>query len=66
MMEHKEVALIKLEEAKQHVAHLEEKIALYQAILEKNSPDTTNPVNWGNIQHMHCDVFYGRSVRKEL
>src|ERR1700730_1600282 len=45
MMEHKEAALVKLEEAKQHVAHLEQKTALYQAILEHRSPDTTNPGN---------------------
>ncbi|CAG7658292.1 MerR family transcriptional regulator [Paenibacillus allorhizosphaerae] len=64
MMEHKEAALVKLEEAKQHVAHLEQKIALYQAILEHRSPDTTNPSNWDKIQHMHCDVFYSPSVRK--
>ncbi|WP_433939881.1 MerR family transcriptional regulator [Paenibacillus lautus] len=64
MMEHKEAALAKLEEAKQHVAHLEEKTALYQAILEKRSPDTMNPAHWGRIQHMHGDVFYSRSARK--
>lgn len=38
------MALVKLEEAKQHVAHLEQKTALYQAILEHRSPDTTNPL----------------------
>jgi DNA-binding transcriptional MerR regulator len=64
MMEHKEEALVKLEEAKQHVAHLEQKIDLYQAILENRSPDTTNPGSWDKIQHMHCDVFYTPSVRK--
>lgn len=63
MMEHKEAALAKLEEAKQHVAHLEEKTALYQAILENRSPDTMNPAHWGRIQHMHGDVFYSSSVR---
>ena len=63
MMEHKEAALVKLEEAKQHVAHLEQKTTLYQAILEHRSPDTTNPGNWDKIQHMHSDVFYPLSVR---
>ncbi|MCM3633498.1 MerR family transcriptional regulator [Paenibacillus camelliae] len=61
MMEHKEAALAKLEEAKRHVEHLEEKTALYQAILEHRSPDTTNPANWDRIQHMHGDVFYKAS-----
>lgn len=64
MMEHKEAARAKLEEAKRHVAHLEEKTDLYQAILERRSPDTTNPGNWGRIQHMHSDVFYSPLVRK--
>ncbi|CQR58016.1 MerR family transcriptional regulator [Paenibacillus riograndensis] len=64
MMEHKEAALVKLEEAKRHVAHLEQKTALYQAILEHRSPDTANPVNWDKIQHMHADVFYSPSVLK--
>jgi len=64
MMEHKEAALVKLEEAKRHIAHLEEKTALYQAILEHRSPDTTNPANWDRIQHMHGDVFYSPSARK--
>lgn len=64
MMKHKEAALIKLEEAKQHVAHLEQKTVLYQAILEHRSPDTTNPGNWDKIKHMHADVFYSPSVMK--
>ncbi len=64
MMEHKEAALARLEEAKLHVAHLEEKTALYQDILENRSPDTTNPANWERIQYMHGDVFYSRSARK--
>ena len=64
MMEHKEAALAKLEEAKRHVAHLEEKTALYQAILEHRSPDTMNPGNWDRMQYMHSDVFYSPSVRK--
>ena len=65
MMEHKEDALAKLEEAKQHVAHLEEKTALYQDILENRSPDTTNPAHWDRIQHMHGDVFYSRSAARK-
>jgi DNA-binding transcriptional MerR regulator len=64
MMEHKEAALAELEEAKRHVAHLEEKITLYQAILEHRIPDTTNPGNWEKLRHMHCDVFYSPPVRK--
>lgn len=64
MMEHKEAALVKLEEAKRHVAHLEEKTALYQAILEHRSPDTTNPANWDRIRHMHAEVFYSSSEGK--
>ncbi|AIQ58543.1 MerR family transcriptional regulator [Paenibacillus borealis] len=64
IMEHKEAALIKLEEAKRHVAHLEQKTALYQDILAHRSPDTTNPGNWAEIQHMHADVFYSASARK--
>ncbi|MGN7938233.1 MerR family transcriptional regulator [Virgibacillus sp. 6R] len=63
MMEHKEAALVKLEEAKQHIAHLEQKTILYQDILENRSPDTTNPSNWEKIQHMHSDVFYSPSMR---
>jgi hypothetical protein len=64
MMEHKEAALVQLEEAKRHIAHLEQKTALYQAILDQRTPDTTNPGNWDKIQHMHADVFYSPSVRK--
>lgn len=64
MMEHKDVALAKLEEAKRHVAHLEEKTDLYQAILEHRSPDTTNPANWDRIRHMHSDVFYSPTAGK--
>lgn len=58
MKEHKETALARLEEAKRHIAHLEQKTALYQAILEHRMPDTTNPANWNDIRHMHSDVFY--------
>lgn len=58
MKEHREAAIVQLEEAKRRVAHLEEKTALYQAILEHRSPDTTNPGNWEKLRHMHCDVFY--------
>ncbi|MDU4694726.1 MAG: MerR family transcriptional regulator [Paenibacillus sp.] len=64
MMAHKEAALAKLEEAKRHVAHLEEKTVLYQDILEHRSPDTTNPANWDRIRHMHRDVFYSPAVEK--
>lgn len=62
MMEHREEALAKFEEAKQHLAHLEEKTALYQAIMENRSLDTTNPANWDRIKHMHSDVFYASSA----
>lgn len=55
MMQHKEAALVKLEEAKRHIAHLEEKTELYQAILQGFSPDTTNP--------MHSDVFYNSYIK---
>lgn len=58
MMKHKEDALAKLEELKRHIAHLEEKTALYEAILDGRSPDTTNPGNWDRIRHMHRDVFF--------
>src|SRR5690606_13338730 len=61
MMEHKEAALAKLEEAKRHIAHLEEKTILYQDILEHRTPDMTNPSNWDKILHMHSDVFYSPS-----
>lgn len=64
MMEHKEAALAQLEEAKRRVAHLEEKTALYQAILEHRISDTTNPINWEGSRHLHCDVFYSSSVSK--
>jgi len=64
MKEHREAALVRLEEAKRHVAHLEEKIALYQAILENRTPDTTNPGNWDRLRHMHSDVFYASTARK--
>ncbi|MDO7908738.1 MerR family transcriptional regulator [Paenibacillus sp. JX-17] len=64
MMEHKKAALAKLEEARQHIAHLEEKTVLYQAMLNHRSPDTTNPGNWDRIQHMHGDVFYKPTARK--
>ncbi|GAE32754.1 transcriptional regulator [Halalkalibacter hemicellulosilyticusJCM 9152] len=65
MMEHRDSALVQLEEAKQRVAHLEEKTALYQAILEHRIPDTTNPSNWEEIRHNHCDVFYSPSGSSE-
>lgn len=60
MMEHKEHAIAKLEEAKLHIAHLEQKTELYQAILEGRSPDTMNPGNWDKIKHMHSDVLYSK------
>lgn len=60
MKKHQEDALIKLEEAKLHVAHLEQKVALYEAILDNRSPDTMNPANWAEIRHMHSDVFYSQ------
>lgn len=63
MMKHKEEALARLEEAKRHVEHLEEKTALYQTILEGRSPDTANPLNWDRIRHMHGDVFYSPADR---
>ncbi|WP_059049752.1 MerR family transcriptional regulator [Paenibacillus senegalimassiliensis] len=46
MMEYREAALVQLEEAKQRVAHLEEKARQYQAIMEGSMPDTTNPAKW--------------------
>ncbi|KAA8783770.1 DNA-binding transcriptional MerR regulator [Paenibacillus sp. 4624] len=46
MMQFKEAALTQLEEAKQRVAHLEEKTLHYQEILEKGIPDITNPAQW--------------------
>ncbi|WP_079914848.1 MerR family transcriptional regulator [Paenibacillus sp. 32352] len=64
IMEHKEAALAKLEEAKRHIDHLEQKTSLYQAIMEHRAPDTTNPGNWDKILHMHGDVFYSPSVRR--
>lgn len=66
MLKHKEAALARLEEAKRHAAHLEEKVALYQTILEGRSPDTTNPANWDRIRHMHGDVFYSPSAGDRL
>lgn len=63
MLEQKEAALAQLEEAKRHVAHLEEKTALYQAILENRSLDTTNPAKWEELRHYHADVFYSPSEK---
>lgn len=65
MLKHKEEALSRLEENRRHVAHLEEKTALYEAILEGRSPATTNPANWDRIRHMHGDVFYSPSGEKQ-
>ncbi|SFB08759.1 DNA-binding transcriptional regulator, MerR family [Cohnella sp. OV330] len=64
MMEHKEAARARLEEAKRHIDHLEQKTALYQAIMERRMPDTTNPANWDNVQHMHSDVFYTPAAQR--
>ncbi len=64
MMEHREAALAQLEETKRHVAHLEEKTELYQAILERRMPDTTNPGNWERLRHYHSDVFYAPAAQK--
>ncbi|MEW4370946.1 MerR family transcriptional regulator [Paenibacillus kandeliae] len=50
MMQYKEAALRQLEEAKQRVAHLEQKAIQYQAILEHRMPDMTNPGNWSKIR----------------
>jgi len=66
MMKHKEEALAKLEEIKRHIAHLEEKTALYEAVLAGRAPDTTNPANWDRIRHMHGDVFYSPSSEERL
>lgn len=64
MKEQQKAALAQLEEAKRRVAHLEEKIALYQAIMEHRMPDTTNPGNWETLRHVHCDVFYSPTAQK--
>ncbi|MDI4643900.1 MerR family transcriptional regulator [Cohnella hashimotonis] len=64
MTEHKEAARARLEEAKRHIAHLEQKTALYQAIMERHMPDTTNPANWGDVRHMHSDVFYTPAAQR--
>ncbi|MDQ0230911.1 MerR family transcriptional regulator [Metabacillus malikii] len=66
MMDHKEDVLAKLEEAKQHIAYLEEKTTLYQDILKNNSPDTTNPAHWESVEHLHSDVFYSRTTAHKL
>lgn len=62
MMEYKEAALIQLEEAKRRVAHLEQKTAQYQAILEHRIPDTTNPGKWEKNQK---DAGSGPAFRKK-
>lgn len=66
IVKHKEEALARLEEAKRHVAHLEEKVALYQDIRDGRPPDTTNPLSWERIRHMHGDVFYTPAVRNAV
>lgn len=53
MMEYREASLVQLEEAKRLVAHLEQKAAQYQDILEHRIPDITNPGNWHKIKNEH-------------
>lgn len=62
MKTHGEAARLQLEEAKRHVEHLEEKMALYADILDGKMPDTTNPGTWERMQYMHGDVFYVSSA----
>ncbi|OWA34543.1 MerR family transcriptional regulator [Saccharibacillus sp. O16] len=58
MLELKQQAIAELEEANRRIAHLEEKTALYEAILEQRSLDTTNPGTWERLRKFHGDVFY--------
>ncbi|MDO3411745.1 MerR family transcriptional regulator [Saccharibacillus sp. CPCC 101409] len=46
MQAYRDAALVQLEEAKQRVAHMEQKIVHYQAVLESGIPDATNPASW--------------------
>ena len=46
MQQYREEALVQVEEAKQRLAHMEQKIAHYQEIMEKHIPDATNPSTW--------------------
>lgn len=50
MLKYKEAALVQLEKAQRRVAHLEQKTAHYQAILDNRMPDTTNPGKWHILQ----------------
>ncbi|OWR28978.1 MerR family transcriptional regulator [Saccharibacillus sp. O23] len=65
MQELKEHAIAELEEAKRRIAHLEEKTALYQAVLEQRSVDTTNPGSWERLRKFHGDVFYAPAPASE-
>lgn len=65
MKKHGEEARRQLEEAKRHVAHLEEKMLLYEEILAGKTPDTTNPATWERMRYMHGDVFYASTVLQE-
>ena len=65
MKKHGEAARLQLEEAKRHVEHLEEKMALYEEILAGKTPDTTNPATWDRMRDMHGDVFYASSILPE-
>jgi len=65
MKKHGEEARRQLEEAKRHVAHLEEKMLLYEEILAGKTPDTTNPATWERMWYMHGDVFYASTVLQE-
>ncbi|MEJ8305451.1 MerR family transcriptional regulator [Saccharibacillus sacchari] len=62
MKKYGEAARLQLEEAKRHVEHLEEKMALYAEILDGKVPDTTNPGTWERMRDMHGDVFYASSA----
>ncbi|WP_128102387.1 MerR family transcriptional regulator [Paenibacillus sp. DCT19] len=66
MMEYKEAALIQLEEAKQRVAHLEEKTLHYQAILERGIPDMTNPRTWETNREESTDCPASRLANNSV
>lgn len=57
MMEYREASLVQLEEAKRLVAHLEQKAAQYQDILEQRIPDITNPRNWHKIKNERTTAY---------
>ena len=65
MQELKEHAIAELEQAKRRIAHLEEKTALYEAILERRTIDTTNPGSWERLRKFHGDVFYAPAPGRE-